>query len=170
MVEFLRQKGHIVSVTGDGTNDVPTLKEVDIGLSMGIHGTEVAKESSDIVILDDNFTSVAKVLMWGRCVSKNIQKFIQFQLTANVVAVTVNSVAIILEGKVPLKGVQLLWANIIMHTLGAQAFATEQPSKELMENPPVGWTQTTYYQKYVEKCLSPSFLSDWSPLDLANQR
>uniref|UniRef100_A0A2N9IXR1 Cation-transporting P-type ATPase C-terminal domain-containing protein n=1 Tax=Fagus sylvatica TaxID=28930 RepID=A0A2N9IXR1_FAGSY len=126
--------------TGDSTNDVPTLKEADIGLSMGIHGTEVAKESSDIVILDDNFTSVAKFLMWGRCVSKNIQKFIQFQLTANVVAVTVNSVAIILEA---LQG-------------------TDGKSTS-------GLDSTTYYQKYVEKCLSPSFLSDCSPLDLANQ-
>ncbi|KAF3651872.1 putative calcium-transporting ATPase 13, plasma membrane-type [Capsicum annuum] len=79
--ECLRKKGHVVAVTGDGTNDAPALKEADIGLSMGIQGTEVAKESSDIVILDDNFSSVGTVLKWGRCVYNNIQKFIQFQLT-----------------------------------------------------------------------------------------
>ncbi|KAJ7942886.1 Calcium-transporting ATPase [Quillaja saponaria] len=84
MVQCLKEKGHVVAVTGDGTNDAPALKEADIGLSMGIQGTEVAKESSDIVILDDNFSSVVTVLRWGRCVYNNIQKFIQFQLTVNV--------------------------------------------------------------------------------------
>ena len=76
MVERLKQKGHIVAVIGGGINDAPALKEVDIGLSMGIHGTEVARLSSDIIILDDNFASMAKVLRWGKCVHKNIQKFI----------------------------------------------------------------------------------------------
>jgi len=90
MVGCLKQKGHVVAVTGDGTNDAPALKEADIGLSMGIQGTEVAKESSDIVILDDNFASVATVLKWGRCVYNNIQKFIQFQLTVNVAALVIN--------------------------------------------------------------------------------
>ncbi|PKI32454.1 hypothetical protein CRG98_047155 [Punica granatum] len=116
MVQCLKQKGHVVAVTGDGTNDAPALKEADIGLSMGIQGTGVAKESSDIVILDDNFGSVATVLRWGRCVYNNIQKFIQFQLTVN------------------------LWVNLIMDTLGALALATERPTWELMEKPPVGQT------------------------------
>uniref|UniRef100_A0A7N2LMT9 Calcium-transporting ATPase n=1 Tax=Quercus lobata TaxID=97700 RepID=A0A7N2LMT9_QUELO len=95
MVECLKQKGHIVTVIGGGINDALALKEADIGLSMGIHGTEVAKLSSDIVILDDNFASMAKVLRWGRWVHKNIQKFIQFQLTVNVTTIIVNFVAII---------------------------------------------------------------------------
>ncbi|KAA8543293.1 hypothetical protein F0562_021212 [Nyssa sinensis] len=93
MVQCLKQKGHVVAVTGDGTNDAPALKEADIGLSMGIQGTEVAKESSDIVILDDDFASVATVLRWGRCVYNNIQKFIQFQLTVNVAALVINFIA-----------------------------------------------------------------------------
>ncbi|GAU38655.1 hypothetical protein TSUD_276950 [Trifolium subterraneum] len=93
MVQCLKQKGHVVAVTGDGTNDAPALKEADIGLSMGIQGTEVAKESSDIVILDDNFASIVTVLNWGRCVYNNIQKFIQFQLTVNVAALVINFVA-----------------------------------------------------------------------------
>ncbi|XP_060671475.1 putative calcium-transporting ATPase 13, plasma membrane-type [Ziziphus jujuba] len=140
MVQCLKQKGHVVAVTGDGTNDAPALKEADIGLSMGIQGTEVAKESSDIVILDDNFASVATVLKWGRCVYNNIQKFIQFQLTVNVAALVINFVAAISTGEVPLTAVQLLWVNLIMDTLGALALATENPTKELMDKPPVGRT------------------------------
>ncbi|TKY60973.1 Calcium-transporting ATPase 12 [Spatholobus suberectus] len=138
MVQCLKQKGHVVAVTGDGTNDAPALKEADIGLSMGIQGTEVAKESSDIVILDDNFSSVVTVLRWGRCVYTNIQKFIQFQLTVNVAALVINFVAAVSSGKVPLTAVQLLWVNLIMDTLGALALATEQPTNDLMKMPPVG--------------------------------
>ena len=141
MVQCLKQKGHVVAVTGDGTNDAPALKEADIGLSMGIQGTEVAKESSDIIILDDNFASVATVLRWGRCVYDNIQKFIQFQLTVNVAALVINFVAAVSAGEVPLTAVQLLWVNLIMDTLGALALATEQPTKELMEKPPMGRTE-----------------------------
>ncbi|KAG8370246.1 hypothetical protein BUALT_Bualt14G0097000 [Buddleja alternifolia] len=141
MVQCLKRKGHVVAVTGDGTNDAPALKEADIGLSMGIQGTEVAKESSDIVILDDNFASVATVLRWGRCVYNNIQKFIQFQLTVNVAALTINFVAAVSAGKVPLTAVQLLWVNLIMDTLGALALATEKPTKDLMEKRPVGRTE-----------------------------
>lgn len=141
MVQCLKQKGHVVAVTGDGTNDAPALKEADIGLSMGIQGTEVAKESSDIVILDDNFASVATVLKWGRCVYNNIQKFIQFQLTVNVAALVINFVAAVSAGEVPLTAVQLLWVNLIMDTLGALALATEKPTKELMDRPPVGRTE-----------------------------
>ena len=141
MVQCLKQKGHVVAVTGDGTNDAPALKEADIGLSMGIEGTEVAKESSDIVILDDNFNTVATVLRWGRCVYNNIQKFIQFQLTVNVAALTINFIAAVSAGEVPLTAVQLLWVNLIMDTLGALALATERPNDELMQKPPVGRTE-----------------------------
>ncbi|KAK6164607.1 hypothetical protein DH2020_001471 [Rehmannia glutinosa] len=141
MVQCLKQKGHVVAVTGDGTNDAPALKEADIGLSMGIQGTEVAKESSDIVILDDDFSSVATVLRWGRCVYNNIQKFIQFQLTVNVAALVINFIAAVSAGDVPLTTVQLLWVNLIMDTLGALALATERPSDDLMHNRPVGRTE-----------------------------
>ncbi|XP_062085237.1 calcium-transporting ATPase 12, plasma membrane-type isoform X2 [Humulus lupulus] len=140
MVQCLKAKGHVVAVTGDGTNDAPALKEADIGLSMGIQGTEVAKESSDIVILDDNFASVVTVLRWGRCVYNNIQKFIQFQLTVNVAALVINFIAAVSAGEVPLTAVQLLWVNLIMDTLGALALATERPSNELMKKRPVGRT------------------------------
>ncbi|RZB64955.1 Calcium-transporting ATPase 8, plasma membrane-type isoform E [Glycine soja] len=138
LVQALRRKGHVVAVTGDGTNDAPALHEADIGLAMGIQGTEVAKESSDIIILDDNFASVVKVVRWGRSVYANIQKFIQFQLTVNVAALVINVVAAISSGDVPLNAVQLLWVNLIMDTLGALALATEPPTDHLMDRSPVG--------------------------------
>ncbi|VFQ77400.1 unnamed protein product [Cuscuta campestris] len=138
LVQALRKNGHVVAVTGDGTNDAPALHEADIGLAMGIQGTEVAKESSDIIILDDNFASVVKVVRWGRSVYANIQKFIQFQLTVNVAALIINVVAAVSVGDVPLTAVQLLWVNLIMDTLGALALATEPPTDHLMERHPVG--------------------------------
>ncbi|KAF3601537.1 hypothetical protein F2Q69_00037648 [Brassica cretica] len=138
LVQALRKNGDVVAVTGDGTNDAPALHEADIGLSMGISGTEVAKESSDIIILDDNFASVVKVVRWGRSVYANIQKFIQFQLTVNVAALIINVVAAMSSGDVPLKAVQLLWVNLIMDTLGALALATEPPTDHLMHRTPVG--------------------------------
>uniref|UniRef100_A0A3B6QFI5 Calcium-transporting ATPase n=1 Tax=Triticum aestivum TaxID=4565 RepID=A0A3B6QFI5_WHEAT len=138
LVKALKKNGHVVAVTGDGTNDAPALHEADIGLSMGIQGTEVAKESSDIIILDDNFASVVKVVRWGRSVYANIQKFIQFQLTVNVAALIINVVAAISSGNVPLNAVQLLWVNLIMDTLGALALATEPPTDQLMKRTPVG--------------------------------
>ncbi|BAF15709.1 calcium-transporting ATPase 5, plasma membrane-type [Oryza sativa Japonica Group] len=138
LVKALRKRGHVVAVTGDGTNDAPALHEADIGLSMGIQGTEVAKESSDIIILDDNFASVVRVVRWGRSVYANIQKFIQFQLTVNVAALIINVVAAVSSGNVPLNAVQLLWVNLIMDTLGALALATEPPTDHLMQRPPVG--------------------------------
>ncbi|CAL9227380.1 unnamed protein product [Arabidopsis halleri] len=138
LVQSLKRRGHVVAVTGDGTNDAPALHEADIGLAMGIQGTEVAKEKSDIIILDDNFESVVKVVRWGRSVYANIQKFIQFQLTVNVAALVINVVAAISAGDVPLTAVQLLWVNLIMDTLGALALATEPPTDHLMDRAPVG--------------------------------
>ncbi|KAJ3707985.1 hypothetical protein LUZ61_011690 [Rhynchospora tenuis] len=138
LVKALKKRGHVVAVTGDGTNDAPALHEADIGLAMGIQGTEVAKESSDIIILDDNFASVVKVVRWGRSVYANIQKFIQFQLTVNVAALIINVVAAVSSGNVPLNAVQLLWVNLIMDTLGALALATEPPTDSLLNRPPVG--------------------------------
>ncbi|XP_044471371.1 calcium-transporting ATPase 10, plasma membrane-type-like isoform X2 [Mangifera indica] len=137
LVQALRKRGHVVAVTGDGTNDAPALHEADIGLAMGIQGTEVAKEGSDIIILDDNFASVVKVVRWGRSVYANIRKFMQFQHTVNVAALIINFVAAVSSGDVPLNAVQLLWINLIMDTLGVLALATEPPTDHLMQRPPI---------------------------------
>ncbi|GMI77132.1 autoinhibited Ca2+-ATPase 11 [Hibiscus trionum] len=129
--------GEVVAVTGDGTNDAPALRQSDIGLAMGIAGTEVAKENADVIVMDDNFATIVNVAKWGRAVYINIQKFVQFQLTVNVVALMINFVSACISGSAPLTAVQLLWVNMIMDTLGALALATEPPNDALMKRQPV---------------------------------
>ncbi|KAJ5080234.1 cation transporting atpase [Anaeramoeba ignava] len=136
LVSLLRKKGEIVGVTGDGTNDAPALKEADVGLAMGITGTDVAKEASDIIILDDNFKSIVNSVMWGRSVYDNIRKFLQFQLTVNVAALAVALIGAISQKGTPLKAIQLLWVNLIMDTMAALALGTEPPTRELLKRKP----------------------------------
>ncbi|KAK1408504.1 hypothetical protein QVD17_40338 [Tagetes erecta] len=142
LVKHLKGMSEVVAVTGDGTNDAPALHESDIGFAMGIAGTEVAKEQADVIVMDDDFATIVKVAKWGRAVYINIQKFVQFQLTVNIVALMLNFVSACITGSAPLTAVQLLWVNLIMDTLGALALATEPPNDGLMQRPPVKRTDS----------------------------
>ena len=128
--------GEVVGVTGDGTNDGPALKAADVGLSMGLSGTDVAKKASDIIIMDDNFASIVKAVLWGRSVFDNIRKFLQFQLTVNVVALTITFLSAVAGYQPPLNAVMMLWVNLIMDTMGALALGTEPPRQELLDRRP----------------------------------
>jgi calcium-translocating P-type ATPase len=136
LVTALRDAGHIVAVTGDGSNDVPALMAADVGLSMGRSGTELAKEASDIVVLDDDFRSIVRAVVWGRCVYNNIRRFLQFQLTANVSTLFISFISAVVLKETPFKPAQLLWVNLIMDSLGALALATGKPHDVLLNQGP----------------------------------
>ena len=135
LVQLLQQKGEVVAVTGDGTNDAPALNHAQVGLSMGT-GTSVAKEASDITLLDDSFHSIATAVMWGRSLYKNIQRFIVFQLTINVVALLSVLLGAFLGTALPLTVTQMLWVNLIMDTFAAMALASISPSMDVMNEKP----------------------------------
>lgn len=135
LVQLLQQKGAVVAVTGDGTNDAPALNHAQVGLSMGT-GTSVAKEASDITLLDDSFHSIATAVMWGRSLYKNIQRFIVFQLTINVVALASVLFGAFLGTELPLTVTQMLWVNLIMDTFAAMALASIPPSADVMNEKP----------------------------------
>lgn len=135
LVQLLQQKGAVVAVTGDGTNDAPALNHAQVGLSMGT-GTSVAKEASDITLLDDSFNSISTAVMWGRSLYKNIQRFIVFQLTINFVALFIVLLGALEGTELPLTVTQMLWVNLIMDTFAALALASIPPSESVMKEKP----------------------------------
>jgi len=130
--------GEVVGVTGDGTNDGPALKLANVGFAMGISGTEVAKEASDIILMDDSFSNIVLAIMWGRCVNDSVRKFLQFQISVNVTAVVITFVSAVAsaEEESVLSAVQLLWVNLIMDTFAALALATDPATPSLLDRKP----------------------------------
>lgn len=137
VVKLLKETNNSVVVTGDGINDAPALKAADVGVAMGIAGTEVAKEASDIVLLDDSFSTIVNAIKWGRGIYENFQRFIQFQLTVNVVAFLTVILAELFGFKMPFTTLQLLWVNIIMDGPPALTLGLEPPREHLLENQPI---------------------------------
>lgn len=160
LVETLKSLGEVVAVTGDGTNDAPALKLADVGFAMGISGTEVAREASDIVLMSDDFSSIVDAIKWGRTIGNSIKKFVQFQLTVNVTAVVLTfwtSVAS-KENNSVLSAVQLLWVNLIMDTLAALALATDKPDDDVLDSKPTGRSDTMIDINMWKMILGMSFV------------
>ena len=135
LVKIAQSTGLIVGMTGDGVNDASALKKADVGFAMG-SGTEVAKEASDIVILDDNLLSISNAVLYGRTIFKSIRKFIIFQLTMNICAVSISIIGPFIGVDVPVTVIQMLWINMVMDTLAGIAFSFEPPLKEYMDEKP----------------------------------
>jgi P-type Ca2+ transporter type 2C len=137
IVKMLKKKGNVVAVTGDGINDAPALKSSDVGIAMGITGTEVSKEASDIVLLDDSFATIVKAIHWGRGIYENFQRFLQFQLAVNLSSVIVILTTILIGFKAPFTAIQILWINLIMDGPPALTLGLEPIRSDLMKNKPI---------------------------------
>jgi Ca2+-transporting ATPase len=158
LVEMLKDRGDIIGVTGDGTNDGPALKTAHIGFSMGVTGTEVAKEASDIILMDDNFSSIVSAIMWGRCVNDAVRKFLQFQINTNITAVLITFITALAarSEQSALGAVQLLWINLIMDTFAALALATDPASEALLDRKPDKKTDPLFTVNMIKQIVGQS--------------
>ena len=159
LVKTLKDLGDVVGVTGDGTNDWPALKTAHVGFSLGIAGTEAAKEASDIILMDDNFSSIVNAIMWGRCVNDAVRKFLQFQISTNVTAVVITFVTALASSaeEGALSAVQLLWINIIMGSFAALALATDPASPLLLNSKPDKKTDPLFTVDMIKQILGQAY-------------